>query len=233
MNGGAGSSCDHATIDSVLAATAAGALDATLPQLCTSDPSKPKAYVYFTCLAEVGQAVASHEVGDLTTSLTHCQAYADTWSQQQCGGGAIYEALQGAAPPLFAPGADPVWPCTTVADTFKAPCYLGVSTRLLEVERGDVTAAFKVCDGVGSTWQAECYQGIGRELATEAGFTAAPIAGLCAKAGALGPGPCIVGAVRTLVYRGGPGEAASLCADVAAPDRVACDTERATATALL
>jgi len=233
MGGTAGSDCDRATIDSVLAATSPGALDATLPQLCTADPSRPKAYAYFVCLAEVGQVVAGHEVGDLTTSLTHCQAFADTWAQQQCGGGVIYEALQTASPPSSVAGANPLWPCTSMADTFKAPCYLGVSTRMLAVERGDVTAAFKICDGVDTTWQADCYEGMGRELASEAGFAAAPIVGLCDKAGALGPGPCIVGAVRTLVYRGSAGAAASLCTDVAVADRAACDAERANATAQL
>ena len=233
MHGAPGSKCDRATITSVVAATAPGALDATIPQLCTADPAKPRTLAYSSCLAEVGQVVADHEVGDLTTSLTHCQAFADAWSQQQCGSGAIYEALQSAAPPSSAAGADPIWPCSSVPTAFAVTCFLRVSTRMLAVEHGDITASFRVCDGVIGAWQASCYQGMGRELATETGFAAAPVVGLCAEAGALGPGPCIAGAVRALVYFGSPGAAASLCTDVAPPDQAACETVRAAATALL
>ena len=233
LHGTPGTECDGATIAGVVGGLDAGAIDATLPELCSTDPSRPKAYGYFTCLTQVGQAVASRDNGDLATSLTHCTVFTDVWAQQQCGTGAIYDVLQHSAPPASDPGADPTWPCTSVGATFKAPCYLGVSTRLLAVEHDDAGAAFAVCDGVGSEWQADCYQGMGRAFAVKSGFMPVPIVGQCAQAGALGPSPCIVGAVRTLVYQNLPDAAAALCADADPAARTACDDQRAAATAEL
>jgi hypothetical protein len=120
-----------------------------------------------------------------------------------------------------------------VTDTFKAPCYLSVTSRVLWLNGGNVTAAFSTCDRVERAWASECYQGMGRELTSRSGYQPAAVARACNQGAALGPDPCIAGAVRTLVFTGHAEGAAELCRDAPPDDRVSCDAQRSSAAATL
>jgi hypothetical protein len=78
-----------------------------------------------------------------------------------------------------------------------------------------------------------CYQGTGREITTRAGYGISGISEGCSTAGTLGPGPCLAGAARTLVFTHHGDAAAALCAGARAADRPACDSERQAAAATL
>jgi hypothetical protein len=236
MFGAPRTSCDAATIASVVAETTAGALDATLPHLCTGDATRPKAYAYFVCLETVGQAIAAAAPTAPSPALAHCQAFPDAWSEQQCGSGVFARLLSAerASPAAAdAHASDPVWPCPTVSDVFKDPCYLSVTSRVLWLNGGDVRAAFSICDKVESASRPVCYQGMGRDITSRSGYQPAAIVDACGQAGALGPDPCIAGAVRTLVYTRHAEGAAALCGDAPPTARASCEEQRRVAIARL
>ena len=124
---------------------------------------------------------------------------------------------------------DPVWPCDQVGDTFRAPCYLLSTSRILWLNGGDIPAAFGTCDHLAGPFRTSCYQSLGRDITSRGSPQPSAILQACGSAGALGPGACIDGAARTLVFTSRPAAAQALCQDAPAADRAACDTERLTA----
>src|SRR5581483_6107815 len=203
MTGAAPHACDASTIRAQVAAAPAAQLGTVLTALCTADPAKPNAYTYFTCLQSVGQALADKEAHAPAPALSDCSAYGNGWAEQSCAAG----VFNGLLPSETAAGtsadthaSDPVWPCASVRDDVAAPCYLLAPTRVMWLNGGDVHAAFQTCDHLTAEWRDMCYQGTGREISTRAGYSPAGIAQGCSSAGALGPGPCLAGAARTLVF---------------------------------
>jgi putative copper export protein len=229
------SNCSSTAIASVVSGTPGNALDAVVPGLCTADPTKPKAFAYFSCLQAVGQALAQQPGGGLG-SLDHCLQFPGTWAEQSCAAG-IFSALT-ARELASAPAADPnhsdqVWPCRSVPDDLAPSCYLLAATRILWLNGGDLRAAFRACDGLAPEWQGYCYQGAGREITTRAGYTPSAILLGCGSAGVLGPGPCLEGAARTLVFTDHDAAAAALCAAGGPVNGPACDSERQAALATM
>ncbi len=227
--------CDAATINAVVSGTPDSGLDAAVPGLCTADPAKPHAYTYFTCLETVGQALAVKASG-APGSLDHCRPFPGVWAQQSCAAG-IFSALVAhemtGAPSADPNQADPMWPCRDVPDDAAPPCYLLAATRVLWLNGGDLHATFVTCSQQTVTWQGYCFQGTGREIATRAGYDPPEILQECGAAGALGPGPCLVGAARTLVFTGHASAAKALC-DAAGPvTGPACERERLAALTTL
>jgi hypothetical protein len=229
------SDCDGATINAVVAGTPDNGLDTVVPGLCTADPAKPKAFPYFSCLETVGQALATRANAGLG-SLGHCRQFPGAWADQSCAAG-IFSALVarevGSAPAADPSREDLVWPCRTVPDDVAPSCYLLAATRVLWLNGGDVHATFLTCDQLTPEWQGYCYQGAGREITTRAGDAPKAIAQGCSSAGALGPGPCLVGAARTLVFTHHAGAAAELCAGAGPVNQPACESERQAALATL
>jgi hypothetical protein len=220
--------CDGATVSSVVFSTPDNGLDAVIPGLCTADPAKPKAFAYFTCLQAVGQALAQKAAGS-PSALDHCLELPGVWVQQSCAAG-IFSALVAhdmGAPPNDDPNrGDTAWPCRSVPDDVAPPCYLLAATRILWLNGGDLQGAFRTCDQLASEWQGYCYQGAGREITTRAGYAPAAILSGCGSAGGAGPGPCLEGAARTLVFTGHGAAASSLCAAAGPVNGPACDSER-------
>jgi hypothetical protein len=228
--------CDAATIQTEVAGAPSGQVASLLPLLCAPDAAKPRAFAYFSCLEAVGQAVVTKEGGAPGPALADCTAYTDKWADQSCAAGVFTgllstEASAGRSGDAHA--SDPVWPCRDVSDNVAAPCYLLAPTRVLSLNGGDVHAAFSTCDGLTAEWQSMCYQGTGREITTRAGYSVSGIMSGCGTAGALGPGPCLVGAARTLVFTHHDDAAATLCAGAGPMDGPACESERQAAQATL
>ncbi len=226
--------CAGPAIAAAVSAAPDARLDVLLPELCTSDPAHPKSFSYYTCLAAIGQALSARTPGQADPALGHCQSLVDPWVQQQCASGVFAKLIseESASSPSADPhSGQPTWPCPDVVDNFKTPCYLLASSRLLWLDDGDVPAAFSTCARLDPGSQATCDQGMGRALTTRAAYDPAAILGLCAEGGASGAGPCVIGAVRTLVYTGNNGNAVTLCADAPTPSRLTCDADRAAAAA--
>jgi hypothetical protein len=221
--------CDTATIDHAIAGSPDPSLDALLPTFCTADPARPHAYAYFTCLTALGQALAERDAGAPDPALAHCQALAEPWAQQSCGGGVFSQLVVGETAGSASSDPhrdDPVWPCDQVADGFKTPCYLLSTTRILWLNGGDVPAAFATCDQQPAGFRPTCYQSLGRDITSRGHPDPSSILQSCGSAGALGPGACIDGAARTLVFTSRTAEAAALCLGAPTADRAACETVR-------
>jgi hypothetical protein len=151
-------------------------------------PHRPHAYVSFTCLRTVGRALASRSGGP-DPALAHCQALADPWAEQSCGGGVFSQLVveETAGSPAADPHRDdPVWPCDQVGDTFQTPCHLLSISRILWPNGGDVPAAFRTCDHLAGTFQTTCYQSLARDISSPGSPEPSAILEACGSAGASG-----------------------------------------------
>lgn len=71
------------------------------------------------------------------------------------------------APKLVDP-ADPLYPCSALADRYLSQCYLFQTSIMLRFNKGDFRDATATCDRVDVKYRRTCYQSIGRDASSYA-----------------------------------------------------------------
>lgn len=120
----------------------------------------------FQCLHGLGHAIMFFAKYRLAAGLEACDALTDEWSRRSCYGGVFMENVFAADPSQRDVNGDYHYPCNSVAQRYRAECYLIQTWRMSEL--GLSTAKlFEECGRAGE-FQLICAQSIGRDLSNDA-----------------------------------------------------------------
>ena len=130
---------------------------------------------------------------DLPKALAGCDLLAEDWDRRSCYGGAFMENIvnvtmpkhpahdlgagMGAMAGMDHGGqssykaidpADPLYPCSTMADRYLVSCYEMQTSVMLYLNHGDIGASAKTCDTAPVKMRYICYQSLGRDISSYA-----------------------------------------------------------------
>ncbi len=176
-------------------------------------------WVLFQCVHGMGHGLTMFRGHDLPQALTDCDLLADGWDRESCYGGAFMENVINVTSPhhpateLAAHGhhhmamssfkaidpADPLYPCSIVAERYRHACYQMQTSVMLYENHGDIAAAAKSCERAPAPQRPVCFQSLGRDITSYADRDPQKTADLCATARDSYRPSCYFGAVKALV----------------------------------
>jgi len=201
-----------------------------LDAVCAGVPGKErKSLDYFNCVHGLGHAVMAVRDDALFDALHDCDGLTGAMEQNACVTGVFMENLivdgahGGHYSKYLKPG-EPLYPCTAVAEKYKAECFDMQTSYALGAVQGDFAKVFALCAGVAMPFRNNCYQSLGRDAATISRDQVSPTVATCN----LGRGHdqrayCVLGAVLDFVYYYHSDEQAkALCAAIDRDLRQGC-----------
>ena len=177
-------------------------------------------WVLFQCVHGMGHGLTMLYGHDLRRALTDCDLLSDGWDRESCYGGAFMENVINATAPhhpatmLAAHGhhhmsmgstfkaldpADPLYPCSTMADKYLHACYQMQTSVMLNLNHGDIGNAAKSCEKAPSQVRPVCFQSLGRDITSYTARDPQKTSDLCHKAAEPYRPACYFGAVKALV----------------------------------
>jgi hypothetical protein len=176
-------------------------------------------WVLFQCVHGMGHGLTMFRAHDLPQALSDCDLLSDGWDRESCYGGAFMENVINVTSPhhpateLAAHGhhhmamssfkaidpADPLYPCSIVAERYLHACYQMQTSVMLYENHGDIPAAAKSCERAPAAQRPVCFQSLGRDITSYANRDPQQTADLCAKARDAYRASCYFGAVKALV----------------------------------
>jgi hypothetical protein len=110
------------------------------------------------------------------------------------------DADQSVFPPSRA--GDPQYPCSVVAERYRASCYLLQTSVMLPLEGNDFARAARDCGQAPERYRAICFQSLGRDASgAAAAQDLLKIIGICSSIAEPNAGWCFFGAAKDVVYR--------------------------------
>jgi len=176
-------------------------------------------WVLFQCVHGMGHGLTMFRGHDLPQALTDCDLLSDGWDRESCYGGAFMENVINVTSPhhpateLAAHShhhmtmssfkaidpADPLYPCSIVAERYLHACYQMQTSVMLYENHGDIAAAAKSCERAPAAQRPVCFQSLGRDITSYTARDPQKTADLCAKARDAYRPSCYFGAVKALV----------------------------------
>jgi hypothetical protein len=194
-------------------------------------------WVLFQCVHGMGHGLTMFYGHDLPRALTDCDLLSDGWDRESCYGGAFMENVINATTPnhpatmLAAHShhhmssgttfkalnpADPLYPCSIMADKYLNACYQMQTSVMLNLNHGDIGDAAKSCEKSPSQIRPVCFQSLGRDITSYTARDPQKTSDLCHKAAAPYRPSCYFGAAKALVdWTATTGAAFAFCRVVA------------------
>src|SRR5262245_31870282 len=133
----------------------------------------------FQCVHGLGHGLSGHFHGDIPRALSFCDALPTAWDQTSCHSGVFMENISVAFHLKYGDKSrhahgdfkvalkddDPQYPCSAVADKYKAACYGMQSAAILMANRYNFEGAFAACDAAPAPYIQHCYSSMGRDIA--------------------------------------------------------------------
>lgn len=185
------SGCYHGVIQAYFAA--AKTIGPTeVNSLCAAfRTSAADQWLRFQCVHGTGHGLEMIYGHELPKALTACDLLADMWDRRSCYGGAFMENIVNVTNPHSAahalgshagmnmPGmdhaasqfkamdpADPLYPCSIMAQQYLVACYEMQTSVMLYLNGGNIGAAAKTCDTAPGRMKYVCYQSLGRDISS-------------------------------------------------------------------
>jgi hypothetical protein len=202
-----GSGYYHGVMQGFALARGKANLLSDLSAVCAAVPGKERQSLdYFNCVHGLGHAVMAVRDDELFDALHDCDGLSGAMEQNACVNGVFMENLivdgahGGHYSKYLKPG-EPLYPCTAVAERYKAECFDMQTSYALGVVQGDFAKVFALCAGAGAPFRRNCYQSLGRDAATVSRDQVSPTVATCK----LGRDReqrsyCVLGAVLDFVY---------------------------------
>lgn len=95
--------------------------------------------------------------------------------------------------------ADPLYPCSALADRYLHACYQMQTSVMLQLNHGDIPDAARTCDRVGTEHRAECYQSLGRDVSAYTLQDFGRAASLCSNGDPTYQPWCHIGFVKNVI----------------------------------
>ncbi|OLC07336.1 MAG: hypothetical protein AUH41_10615 [Gemmatimonadetes bacterium 13_1_40CM_66_11] len=177
-------------------------------------------WVLFQCVHGMGHGLTMLYAHDLPRALTDCDLLSDGWDRESCYGGAFMESVINATAPhhpatmLAAQNhhhmmggttfkamdlADPLYPCSIMAERYLNACYQMQTSVMLNLNHGNIGDAAKSCERAPAHVRPVCFQSLGRDITSYTARDPQKTADLCHKALEPYRPACYFGAVKALV----------------------------------
>jgi hypothetical protein len=182
--------------------------------VCQGTEVRTTTWLAYQCVHGLGHGLMITSAYDLPFSLSVCDRLATSWDQVSCTGGVFMENISSSygIKSRWLRDDNLVYPCNTVAERHKQYCYLMVTSRILEANGYDWTAAARLCNRVEPGWIDTCFESYGRDASGFTRQTPSKILPLCRLTGAH-ERQCVYAAARDMTANYGNGvRASTLCA---------------------
>ncbi|PYP58667.1 MAG: hypothetical protein DMD40_05055 [Gemmatimonadetes bacterium] len=177
-------------------------------------------WVLFQCVHGMGHGLTMLYAHDLPRALTDCDMLSDGWDRESCYGGAFMESVINATAPhhpatmLAAQShhhmmggttfkamdpADPLYPCSIMAERYLDACYQMQTSVMLNLNHGNIGDAAKSCERAPLRVRPICFQSLGRDITSYTSRDPQKTADLCHTAAEPYRPACYFGAVKALV----------------------------------
>ncbi|HWC74864.1 MAG TPA: hypothetical protein VG454_13095 [Gemmatimonadales bacterium] len=176
-------------------------------------------WVLFQCVHGMGHGLTMFYGHDLPRALNDCDLLVDGWDRESCYGGAFMENVINATSPHHpatmlamhgmhhAPEnpfkaidpADPLYPCSIMAERYLHACYQMQTSVMLNLNHGNIGDAAKSCERAPGPNRAVCFQSLGRDATSYTARDPQKTADLCNKARDPDRPACYFGAAKALV----------------------------------
>ena len=175
-------------------------------------------WVLFQCVHGMGHGLTMYRGHDLPRALGDCDLLTDGWDRESCYGGAFMESVINATTPhhpatmLAAHGhhmamgtfkamdpADPLYPCSIMADRYLHACYQMQTSVMLNLNHGDMADAARSCERAPAQVRPVCFQSLGRDITSYTARDPQKSADMCDKAREPYRPACYFGAAKALV----------------------------------
>ena len=175
-------------------------------------------WVLFQCVHGMGHGLTMLYAHDLPRALTDCDMLSDGWDRESCYGGAFMESVINATAPhhpatqLAAHShhvaattfkalepADPLYPCSIMAERYLHACYQMQTSVMLNLNHGDLGDAAKSCERAPVQVRPVCFQSLGRDITSYTARDPQKTATMCHKASEPYRPSCYFGAAKALV----------------------------------
>jgi hypothetical protein len=112
--------------------------------------------------------------------------------------------------------ADPLYPCSIMAERYLHACYQMQTSVMLNLNHGDIGDAAKACERAPTQVRGVCFQSLGRDITSYTARDPQKTADLCHKASEPYRAACYFGAAKALVdWTATTGAAFTFCGVVA------------------
>ena len=155
--------CQHGFFEQALASSpsAVDAASDICADLVDTHPSK----TVFYCYHGVGHGVMMASAYDLDVALSTCDSFGDRMASDGCWQGVFMEnvnaVMRGEAREGVFSDADPLAPCSRVAERHKWECYINHAGRLITLFQFSVGEASQACLAASSGFVPACIQSLG------------------------------------------------------------------------
>ena len=193
-------------------------------------------WVLFQCVHGMGHGLTMYRSHDLPRALGDCDLLSDGWDRESCYGGAFMESVINATAPHHPATmlamqhhhmggstfkamdpADPLYPCSIMADRYLHACYQMQTSVMLNLNHGNMADAARSCERAPASVRDVCFQSLGRDITSYAARDPQKSADMCNEARVSYRAGCYFGAAKALVDWTATTEAAfTFCRIVAA-----------------
>ena len=167
-----GSGYYHGVMQGFALARGSASLLSDLDAACARVPGKERRSLdYFNCVHGLGHAVMAVRSDELFDALHDCDGLTGAMEQNACVNGVFMENLivdgaHGGHYSKYLKPDEPLYPCTAVAEKYKAECFDMQTSYALGAVQGDFARVFALCAHVGGSFRKNCFQSLGRDAAT-------------------------------------------------------------------
>jgi hypothetical protein len=195
----------HGIMEAYMAKFDDNKLLTAMPNICTQTPGKPYSFDYYNCVHGLGHGVTIRFDNDVFKALPYCTAIGNdkSWEQQSCYSGVFMQniVVDGVAhTSKNLKTDDPIYPCDAVSYNEKNPCYLIVTSHVLQANGYNYQAGFAACNKVEEPFNHTCYQSMGRDISGNFLLDTSQIIARCAIGAAELIPDCYIGAVKNDVF---------------------------------
>ncbi len=194
----------HGVMESIVELNGIQNLSAQLNSICANIPGKEYySFDYYNCVHGLGHGIMAVTNDELFDSLKICDALNGSWEQSSCYGGVFMENIITDGrnhKTSYLKADDLFYPCTAVAERYKAACYMIQPSHAIDSTDEDFSKVFLLCSQ-NSMYADICYQSIGRDASGETYGKVEQTGRICL----LGKdfeqqSNCVIGAVKDLIY---------------------------------
>src|SRR5262245_24401557 len=176
-------------------------------KLCVDVGIRRRSFLDYQCRHGLGHGFMIQTGYDLPMALSLCSGLGGGWDRITCTSGSFMEnvSTRFGFRSRFLDEKKPLYPCTSIAQKYRASCYVRSTTWILQVTSDDFARTAAVCRSAGSRWAPFCFRGFGRDAVVDARYRDfRRVRELCALSGTF-LADCYYGAARTF----GDGEGAA------------------------
>ena len=215
----------HGIIERAFLGQPKGKLDVVARQMCTDSKITEQRFLLYQCIHGLGHGLMIYTGYDMPGSLKTCHALKEEFDEISCSGGVFMENFSSSygVTSKYLRKNDPIYPCNSVAEKYKAQCYGLVTANLLKRTGYDQKKTADGCKKSEPDWVGICFESFGRDVSGIAGKSAEKALASCRLAGKDNEGDCLYGAAREIVNSDAEGaRGARFCNKAPKRDRERC-----------